>query len=316
MLPDSEVYRACRDCGYDFRRRAFDPVVTVLHFIAQAVQREESFAATWQTMWTPLACDFAELAAKRPALSALTHARSRLPVEVMQDLAEGVCRDAADHPCNTWKGFRLSALDSTSVSMPDDDTLFEHFGRHRTRHGPVRYPLARFTSLLAVGTSMILDYRFGPFTVSETSMAKELVGSVGPGDLVLADRGFAGTPMFAALLARGADFLMRKNARLIVGNLVVVDRLGRDDFIVELPMNKPALKRDPSLPRSVRVRVFKATWKTPSGEEQTEWFVASLFDAARHRKHTLAVLYHDRWQIDVSHSQCTRKLQPAFLSSA
>ena len=51
MLPDSAILEACRACHHEFRRRQYDPVVTVLHYLAQALQREESFAATWQRLW-------------------------------------------------------------------------------------------------------------------------------------------------------------------------------------------------------------------------------------------------------------------------
>ncbi|MFO7899934.1 MAG: hypothetical protein R6V58_12850 [Planctomycetota bacterium] len=54
-LTDRLILAACRECGHRFRERRYGPVVTVLHFLAQALQREESFAATWQDLWTPLA---------------------------------------------------------------------------------------------------------------------------------------------------------------------------------------------------------------------------------------------------------------------
>jgi len=79
MLPDAAILDACRTCHHEFRRRLYGPVVTVLHYLAQAVQREQSFAATWHDLWAPLAADFPEVAGAAPDLSALTHARSRLP---------------------------------------------------------------------------------------------------------------------------------------------------------------------------------------------------------------------------------------------
>jgi len=303
MLTDATIYRTCRDCGYRFRRRTFDPVVTVLHFLVQAIQREESFAATWQELWTPLAADFPELASTKPARSSLTHARSRLPAPVMQALAGKVCGQTPREACESWRGFRLVALDGTTTSMPREDELFDHFGAHRARTTTVRYPLARFVSLLAVGSSAILDYRFGPFTVSEVTMGTELLSDLGGDDLLLADRGFSGSPTFARLLAGSVDFLMRKHPRLNPAKAQVVKRLGRDDFIIEMPMNRPAQKLDLTLPRSVRVRLFKAMWISPAGERLTDWFVTSLTDAKRFRKRTLATLYHERWQIETSYEE-------------
>jgi hypothetical protein len=300
MLPDSAILEACRACKHQFRRRRYDPVVTVLHYLAQALQREESFAATWHDLWTPAAADVPAVAQASPDPSALTHARCRLPAGVLQHLAARAIRQAPE-AASRWRALRLLALDGTTVSMPRSTELFEHYGAHRARTTTVRYPLARFCSLLAVGTSTLVDYRFGPFTATETAMGTEMLGGVGPGDLVLADRYFAGSPMLARLLDRGADFLMRKNARLIVERLPIVRRLGRDDFVTDLRVSKPARRQDPTLPQTVRIRIFRATWTTPAGERISEWFVTSLLDAKRFKKRTLAKLYHQRWRIETSY---------------
>lgn len=314
MLPDAAILDACREAGHTFRRRLYDPVVTVLHYVAHGLQREESFAATWQEFWVPLAADFPEVASAPPDPSALTHARGRLPIAVMQRLAADALRHTEDR-ANRWRGFRLRALDGTAVSMPRAAALFEHYGTHRVRHGAVRYPLARFCCLLDVGASTIVDYRFGPFTTTETTMATQMLGSVGPGDLVLADRCFAGSPTLARLSARGTAFLMRKNARLIVERLPVVQRLGKYDFLTDLPVSKPARKLDPTLPETVRVRIFQATWKTPSGETITEWFVTSLLDAKKFKRKPLARLYHERWRIETSYLEFKQTFHADVLRS-
>ena len=314
MLPDRAILAACRKCEHTFRWRLYDPVVTVLHYLAQAIQREHSFAATWQDLWTPLAADLPDVAHAAPNPSALTHARARLPKAVLQTLAAQAVRDTEDLG-GRWHGFRLVALDGTTVSMPRGAALFAHYGAHRARTTTVRYPLARFCSLLAVGTSTIVDYRFGPFTTSEEVMARPLLGTLGPKDLLLADRYFAGSPTLARLIARGAPFLMRKNARLIVERLPVVKRLGHDDFILDIPVSKPARKADPTLPETVRVRVFRASWKAPTGETITEWFVTSLLDPTRFRKKALAKLYHERWRIETSYLEFKQAFHADVLRS-
>jgi len=198
--------------------------------------------------------------------------------------------------------------------MPREPALFDHYGVHRVRT-TVRYPLARFCSLLAIGASTLVAYRFGPFTTSEMAMATEMLGSVGPGDLVLADRNFAGSPMLARLQAGGADFLMRKNARLIVYPLPVVRRLGHDDFLVDLPVSKPARHKDPTLPETARIRIFRATWTAPSGKVLTEWFVTSLLDPRRFKKRTLARLYHERWRAETSYMEFKQTFHADVLRS-
>ena len=66
-------------------------------------------------------------------------------------------------------------------------------------------------------------------------------------------------------------------------------------------MSKPARKKDPSLPDTITVRLFKATWRSPTGERVTEWFVTSLMDSKRFTKRKLAKLYHERWRIETAY---------------
>jgi hypothetical protein len=314
QLTDHQILLACCACNHRFRRRRYDPVVTVFHLLAQAIQREESFAATWQELWTPLAatCPELDLAGSDP--SGLTHARSRLPQAVMDRLAAEACAES-DAASDTWRGFRLRALDCATASMPRAPALFKHFGAHRARTSTVRYPLATFAVLLNVHPCLIRDYRFGPYDPGEDKTSRPLLAHLVPGDLVLADRHFAGSPTLARITARGADFLMRKNARLIVERLPVVRRLGRNDFLTDIPISKSAREADPSLPETVRVRVFQASWRTPAGERLTEWFVTSLWDARQFKKRTLAKLYHQRWRVETSYLEFKRVFHADVLRS-
>lgn len=314
-LTDQRILDACIACDYTFRERLYGPVPTVLHFVAQAMQREESFAATWQELLTSLAADFPEIAMDRFDLSALTHARKRLPTRVMHQLATQACRQTRTATSDRWQGFRLLAMDTTTVSMSREAALFAHFGRHRARTTTVRYPLGTFACLLDLTGSLMMDYRFGPFDPGEMTTAVPLLSNLGPGDLLLIDRYFSGSPFLARTYATGADFLTRKNARRHVDPLPVIQKLGNKDFMTEIPMSKPARMADPSLPASVRVRMFKATWKTPAGEKVTEWFTTSLSDAKKYPKRALAELYHKRWQIETGYSEFKCALHADVLRS-
>lgn len=314
-LTDRRILEACQACGHRFRERLYGPVVTVLHFVAQALQREASFAATWQELFTCLAADFPEIGMGRFDLSGLTHARKRLPKEVMQTLATEVCQESQARTTTRWKGFRLLAMDATTASMPREAPLFAHFGRHRARTTTVRYPLGTFACLLNLAGALMMDYRWGPFDPGEMTTTLPLLAALGPGDLLLLDRHFSGSPFLARTYATGADFLTRKNARRNVDPLPVIQKLGPKDFLTELPMDKRARKADPTLPGFVRVRVFKATWKTPAGEKVTEWFMTSLTDAKRYPKRTLAELYHERWQIETGYHEFKCALHADVLRS-
>jgi len=299
MLPDKDILQACAETGHFFRRRLYDPVVTVFHFLLQAVQREESFAATWEELWSSVIVTMGMGECKFNS-SALSQARSRFPKAALDTLVKKAC-NISEARFSPWRGFRLLALDSTTVSMPAEKALFEYFGRHRAHGVAVRYPLGTLCSLLTVGNSLIADHRFGPHDPGELKTATPLLDSLGEGDLLLADRLFAGSPALARILAKGADFLMRKNARLIPQKLPVIERYGQEDFLTDIPMSIPARKLNLSLPKRVRVRLFNAKWTSPAGEKLQEWFVTSLHNSKRFSPHTLANLYHQRWRVETSY---------------
>jgi len=298
-LTDRNIIDACDQCRHNWRNRLYNPIVTVLHFIAQALQRELSFAATWQELWAPVAALYPQAFPSKWDPSALTHARGRLPQGVLTILAEESCRRARQLPPPLWRKLRLVALDASALSMPREKHLFDHFGAHKARSTTVRYPLATFASLLEVGSSLVLDYRFGPFDPGELSTAGPLLSSLGKGDLLLADRHFSNAPFLIQARMTGADFLMRKNARLRVDRLPVIKRLGRQDFITEIPISKPVRKKYPHLPPAIRARVFRSYWKAPGGRRISEWFVTSL-EENRFKKSTLARLYSRRWRAETS----------------
>jgi hypothetical protein len=314
-LTDQNILDACDLCKHRWRDRLYNPIVTVFHFIAQALQRELSFAATWQQLWTPVAAAYPEALSYEFDPSALTHARGRLPQGVLEILAADACRRAGELPAPRWKKLRLLALDASALSMPRETRLFDHFGIHRARSTMVRYPLATFVSLLETGSSLVLDYRFGPFDPGETATAAPLLANLKKGDLMLADRHFSNAPFIIRLRQREADFLMRKNARLKVDNLPMIKRIARNDFITELSISKPARKNHPDLPPTVRARVFKAAWKSPDGRKVSEWFVTSLEDAGRFKRSALARLYHERWRAETSYLEFKQTFHADVLRS-
>jgi len=299
MLPDKDILGACTQAGYAFRRRLYGPIVTVFHFLLQALQREESFAGTWEELWSSVIATMGMDKCKFNS-SALSQARSRFPKAALKVLVRKACK-ISEKRFSLWRGFRLLALDSTTVSMPAEKELFEYFGRHHARGVAVRYPLGTLCSLLAVGNSLIVGHRFGPYDRGELKTATPLLDNLEQGDLLLADRLFAGSPALARTLAKGADFLMRKNAKLIPQRLPVIQKFGDEDFLTDIPMSKPARKLDPSLPERVRVRLFNAKWTSPAGEKLQGWFVTSLRDSKRFRPRTLANLYHRRWRAETSY---------------
>ena len=106
ILPDAAIIDACDASGYKYRKRIITPIVTVLHMILAAIWPEESFAASWQILWTSFSSVYSDFAGESPSLGSVTKARYRLPLEVWKKLFEWLSIQAQNlsQSLVKWKG--------------------------------------------------------------------------------------------------------------------------------------------------------------------------------------------------------------------
>ena len=288
LLPDSAIVQACRDAGHEFRRRLLTPVVTVFHMIAAALWPEKSFQAAWQAS----GCG-------RVDTGGLSRARERLPFDVMARLFDRVADAAAalGECFVAWRGHRVFNIDGFCSSMEDNPELHAEFGTCNTKHGPGRYPLARVVVAAFMHTMTAVAYAVGRYRDSENALAREVLPKLAPGDLIVADRHFAGANLYGEYLAGGLEFVTRKHQRLKVGRLKRLVKHGPGDFVTELAVNPKHRRAEPSLPEKVQVRMIRVT-ASVRGRKTTIWLATSLLDPETYPAEEIARLYAGRWNIE------------------
>lgn len=299
ILPDKAIEDACNAVGYRYRQRMITPIVTVLHMILAAIWPEESFAASWQILWTSFSSMFTEYGGKSPSLGSVAKARYRLPLEMWKKLFEWLSLQAQNlsQSFDKWKGHRVVLLDGSCVSMPDNPELFEEFGRPTGCHGKCRYPLARLVTLCIAGTMTVLDYALGRYDQDENSLARPLLGKLRKGDLLLADRHFAAAHFYWYYKSLGLEFLTKAHQRLKISRIKPIQSYSRYDFLGWLNINKTYRRKDPQLPVKIMVR-FIRTVVRDRGQRKTVWLVSSLLDDRLYRAKEIALLYGKRWRIE------------------
>jgi len=142
---------------------------------------------------------------------ALCQARYRLGARPVVALFRAACRPLAipTTPGAFLFGRRLMALDGTTIELPDTPANVSVFGRRRTPRGTSAWPQALLVLLVECGTRAVCDAGVWPGQADERRAGRRLLRSVGPGMLLLWDRGFQNVAMVEATQARGADFLGR-----------------------------------------------------------------------------------------------------------
>ena len=184
-------------------------------------------------------------------------------------------------------------------------------------------------TLLACGTRALLDAAFGPVRgtgTGEQVLARQLLGSLRPGMLLLADRNFYGYQLWNAAAATGADLLWRVKASL---HLPVVRELPDGSFLAHV--NDPAAvlartrrngdrrrrgsKLGPEtgpLPGiTVRVIEFWLTVTGADGTVRTERYrlITTLRDWRAYPAAELAACYAWRWAIETGYRECKTYLR-------
>ncbi len=316
VLPDSAIEQACRDVQYTYRRRVLTPIVTMLHMILAAIWPEESFQASWELLWDSAVGAFPGLGGKSPSSGSLAKARARLPLALWTRVWEFLTArvEALSEPFAYWRGHRVVLADGTCVSMPDTPDLHAAFGTSTGRGGPRHYPLARMVTLALANTMSVLAYAVGRYDQSEQALLRPLLGGLRRGDLLVADRHFAGANLYAEYAAAGLHFLTRVHQRLKVSRLRPLAGYAPNDFVTDLPVGKAHRRKDPTLPGTVRVRLIQVTLAI-RGRRTATWFVTSLLDGTEYPAGEIAQLYGRRWRIETLLLQLKVRLSADVLRS-
>lgn len=235
-----------------------------------------------------------------PAKSALTQARQRLGARPLFLLFRRLAGPSAppDLPGAFLFGLRLMAIDGSTLDLPDTPENARAFGRPTTDRGnrAGAFPQVRLVWLVEAGTHVLCDLILRPYRAGEAPAARRLLRSVGPGMLVMWDRGLHSYEMLRRTRDQGAECLGR------VGKAIVLapEELLRDGsfLAVVFPSSAHRRRRQAGLP----VRVIEYTLDDPAhpGRQERYRLITSLLDPAPYPAATLAAEYHQRWEVETT----------------
>jgi Insertion element 4 transposase N-terminal/Transposase DDE domain len=256
-----------------------------------------------------------------PHRSSLCRARQRLGVSPLRLLFERLARPLANHqtPGAFYKGLRLMGIDGVLFTVPDSTANATAFGYPKGGRGQGAFPQVRKLSLVELGThaeqAMVLK-GIKEKESGEPSMAPGLIRHLKRGMLLLWDRGFFSYKLWQAVLLR-CDLLARVKSRLI---LRPIQQLSDGSHLSKLYPGADDRSRDRS---GILVRVLRYTHSDPArvgcGEEHV--LLTTLLDAQEHPAKELILLYHQRWEIELTfdeqktHQTPPRVTKPAHLRS-
>jgi Insertion element 4 transposase N-terminal/Transposase DDE domain len=247
-----------------------------------------------------------------PTASALAQARERLGPEPLRDLFERVAVPCAElSTAGAWLGGRrLMALDGVELDAPDTPANAEYFGYSTVKTGTGPFPKVLVMALAECGTHAITAIETGGADGSEHPLALALArtpGNLGPGMLVMADRGLYSYEMITAITEAGADFCIRVSATLDLPVLRWFPDGSYLSYIAD-PEHKNATRNYTRLKAGtlqltslpgihVRVIDYDVPGRGDKGEIIT--VITNVTDFQDLPAPELAAAYHQRWEIEL-----------------
>lgn len=240
----------------------------------------------------------------RVAPSSIVQARERLGDEPLRWLFErtGATWAHASARTHAWRNLAIYGADGTTVRVPDSKENREHFGGQKTRWDSTSgYPLARVVTLMALRSHILAGAQFGPYSTAEGPLAEALWPLVPDHSVTIVDRGFLSARTLIGLERGGVQrhWLTRARSDLAYSR---IERFAAGDELVELNVSGEAQRKDPSMPKTWRMRAIRYQRRGFA----PQLLLTSLLDPTRYPAAEIVALYHERWEIELGYNEVKR----------
>jgi hypothetical protein len=233
-----------------------------------------------------------------PVKSALSYRRKQLGSEILEELFACCAGPKAtpETPGAFWKGMRLLAMDGTVESVadtPDNREAFRYSSDDELSHSP--FPQARLVLLIECGTHLICDVEISCSRQAEAKGARLLLERwTLEQSLILWDSGFHSSWAIFQVRASGGHVLGCLKSNVL---LKACDYLLDGSYLTWIYQDQ-----DHHSGERMLVRVITYTFtdpRIPGAGEKVYRLVTTLLDPFLYPAKEVAVLYHERWHVEV-----------------
>ncbi|MCI0666723.1 MAG: IS4 family transposase [Methylococcaceae bacterium] len=281
----------------EHRERLYPPTVTLSLFLTQALISDRSCQQAVNGYVVSRTANGLEPCST--GTGAYCKARQNLPLQMIRQVARQSGRLIHTQTPSAWhwRGRRVKLVDGTTVTMPDTAENQQVFPQMSGQKAGLGFPIARIVGLICLGSGALLDAAIGPFTgkgSGEHALFRQLLDSLEPGDLVLADRYYCSYWLIAQLLARGVDVVFGQHCKRKT-DFRKGRRLGARDHLIA--WNKP--KQCPDWMEKDQYEQLPETLQIRESEVAGKVLVTTLLSPKDTPKSELSNLYQQRWQIEL-----------------
>jgi hypothetical protein len=239
-----------------------------------------------------------DVAEQIPARSAFSYRRDQLGSEILQELFVKVAgpKASVQTPGAFWKGMRLLAIDGTVESVADtalNRETFRYSSDDEISRSP--FPQARLVLLVECTTHLICDVEISSCRQAEAHGIRLLLERWSlEQSLILWDSGFHSSTAIFEVRARGGQVLGRLRSNVL---LSACEYLLDGSYLTWIYEDQDHHRGERML-----VRVITYTFtdpRIPRAGEQVYRLVTTLLDPFSYPAKEVAVVYHERWHVEV-----------------
>jgi hypothetical protein len=312
-LSEPSILDALNEHGVRYRDRLFNPVTTIWGFLSQALSEDHSCRDTVSRIIAHRAASGLDPCS--PNTASYCNARARLPTAVLRSLARRTAQQLQAGLPEVWKwnGRNVFIADGSHVSMPDTPANQAGYPQPVVQQPGIGFPLARLAVLLSLATGACHDLALAPYAgkgTGETTLLRQMYGSLQPGDVVVADALFDNYFIACELRQRGIELVARVQAER-VGSRTVRSGPGGDVIVWQRP-NKPrgmSGEQYRSYPESLTMRQVSVDARGKGNRAEQFKVITTILDASIGGGQ-IGSLYERRWdgELDVRSIKSTMKM--------
>nr|WP_208492139.1 IS4 family transposase [aff. Roholtiella sp. LEGE 12411] len=311
LLPESVIRLAISELKIKYKKRLFDPFVTLWAFLSQVLDTDK----TCHNAVSKIIAHLAESEVEIPSTdtSAYCQARARLPEKLLENLfnysAQNIEQKVTEE--NLWCGRNVKVIDGSTVSMPDTVENQKEYPQPSTQKSGCGFPIAKIGVIFSLVTGAAVALCIDVLNTHDIKLARNLYSFLKQNDVLVGDRAFCAYADMFAIRKLNCDALFRKHSSRTTamrkGKIV-----GDCDKLVTWykPKSCPkGLSKDEfdALPKSITVREVYYYIVIPGFRTQQVSLITTLLDKSSYSTLEIVGLYGQRWdvELDLRHLKTT-----------
>lgn len=304
ILTREYVLSVLADEGHQYRQRVFCPLVTLWGWLSQSLSQDKSLNEVVSRVLAN------RVATGLPACSAssksYSNARQRFPLSAMARMAKEVGANVHNSAENAWhwRNREVFLADGTGISMQDTPELQLAYPQVKSRPAGLGFPIMRAVALISFSTGAVVDFNFAPHLgkgTGEGQLLRDMLGTLKPGSIIVADRLFPSYVTMAATKEHGLDMVSISHVTRTVDFSKGI-QLGETDHIVEWTrpryLESMPLEELRQLPETIPVREFVIEIEDREGGRQQAVVVTTITDPSI-PQNEISDLYWKRWNCEL-----------------